>query len=116
MIGVFALCSAVIHPARGSRARANRVQCEPFLFRYGLFVRLSELAQGINAVVQRVEDNQPNDSISRRLRDYGFVNGEPVKLVARGPIGADPLLVQIGYTRFALRRSEAARVIVEQSA
>jgi ferrous iron transport protein A len=32
--------------------------------------------------------------------------------VARGPIGADPLLVQIGSTRFALRRAEAARVSV----
>jgi len=33
-----------------------------------------------------------------------------VEVVARGPIGADPILVQIGFTRFALRRSEAARV------
>jgi ferrous iron transport protein A len=35
-------------------------------------------------------------------------------LVARGPLGADPLLVQIGYTRFALRRAEASRVQVDQ--
>ena len=54
-----------------------------------------------------------NDPIAQRLRDYGFVRGEPVKLVGRGPVGADPLLVQIGFTRFALRRTEAARVIIE---
>jgi ferrous iron transport protein A len=30
--------------------------------------------------------------------------------MATGPFGADPLLVQIGFTRFALRRSEAARI------
>ena len=36
--------------------------------------------------------------------------GGDVRLVTRGPVGADPLLVQIGFTRFALRRSEAARV------
>lgn len=76
-------------------------------------MRLSELAQGSDAMVQEVENMGENDSIARRLRDYGFVRGEPVKLVGRGPIGADPLLVQIGYTRFALRRTEAARVIVE---
>lgn len=83
------------------------------LIRYGLCMRLSELAQGAESVVRDVEDVVASDPIARRLRDYGFVRGEPVRLVGRGPIGADPLLVQIGYTRFALRRAEAARVIVE---
>lgn len=76
-------------------------------------VRLSELSPGVNAIVAHVEATNPTDPIARRLGDLGFVAGEPVRLVARGPIGADPLLVQIGFTRFALRRSEAARVHVE---
>ncbi len=75
-------------------------------------MRLSELANGATAVIHEVEDANLNDSISRRLRDLGFVRGEPVRIVAQGPIGGDPLLVQIGYTRFALRRAEAARVQV----
>jgi len=37
-------------------------------------------------------------------------------VVAIGPLGADPLLIQIGSTRFALRRTEAARVTVRQEA
>lgn len=78
-------------------------------------MRLSELDQGTSAIVREVEDLTEKDPISRRLRDYGFVTGEPVRLVGRGPIGADPLLVQVGYTRFALRRNEAARVIVGES-
>ncbi len=82
---------------------------------HGLFVRLSELAQGSGAVIQHVEETNGNDLVARRLRDLGFVNGEPVRVVGRGPIGADPLLVQIGYTRFALRRTEAARVIIEST-
>ena len=41
---------------------------------------------------------------------WASCSGEPVRVVAHGPLGADPLLVQIGFTRFALRRSEAARV------
>lgn len=73
-------------------------------------MRLSELLPGNTAVVREVEDVGSADPIARRLRDLGFVAGEPVKLVTQGPVGADPLLVQIGFTRFALRRSEAARV------
>ena len=73
---------------------------------------LSELAMGAAATVLDVTDNAPNDVIAQRLRDLGFVAGEPVRLVARAPLGADPLLVQIGYTRFALRRAEAQRVRV----
>lgn len=76
-------------------------------------MRLSELSLGVSAVVLHVEETSPSDPIARRLRDLGFVAGEPIKLVARGPVGADPLLVQIGFTRFALRRSEAARVLLD---
>ena len=67
-------------------------------------------------MVQDVEDAHPADPIAQRLRELGFVSGEPVRIVAVGPLGGDPLLVQIGSTRFALRRSEAARVTVSQEA
>ena len=63
-------------------------------------------------MIHEVEDANLNDTISRRLRELGFVRGEQVRVVAHGPIGGDPLLVQIGFTRFALRRAEAARVQV----
>jgi len=76
-------------------------------------VLLSELAMGASAMVLQVDDSGPDDAIAQRLRDLGFVAGEPVRLVATGPLGADPVLVQIGYTRFALRRAEAARVRVD---
>ncbi|KRG72858.1 iron transporter [Stenotrophomonas chelatiphaga] len=71
---------------------------------------LSDLPLQANAVVETVHDTHANDAISRRLRELGFVKGESVRLVARGPIGGEPLLVQVGFTRFALRRSEAARI------
>jgi ferrous iron transport protein A len=75
-------------------------------------VTLSELLPRTPVVVESVEDHHPHDPIARRLRELGFVAGEQVQIVARGPFGAEPLLVQVGYTRFALRRSEAARVRV----
>ena len=62
------------------------------------------------ATVESVEDRAPNDGIARRLRELGFVSGEPVEVMAAGPVGAEPLLVQIGFTRFALRRAEAERI------
>lgn len=79
-------------------------------------MRLSELKKGASAVVREVEETHASDPIARRLRELGFVGGEPVRVVAHGPFGGDPLLVQIGYTRFALRRAEAARVLLEGGA
>ena len=76
---------------------------------------LSDLPRRTSATVEAVEDRVPNDAISRRLRELGFVDGEQVQVMAIGPIGAEPLLVQIGYTRFALRREEAARVRVRSN-
>jgi ferrous iron transport protein A len=75
-------------------------------------MRLSDLPKGTAAMVDRVDDAHAADAIAQRLRDLGFVQGERVRVVATGPLGADPLLIQIGYTRFALRRAEAARVNV----
>ena len=75
-------------------------------------MRLSDLPKGAPAVVDRVDDAHAADPIAQRLRDLGFVDGEPVRVVAVGPMGGDPVLIQIGSTRFALRRAEAARVNV----
>ena len=74
---------------------------------------LSELPHHTPAVVVSVSDLLAGDPIAGRLRDLGVVKGEPVRVMTHGPMGKDPLLVQIGYTRFALRRAEAARITVE---
>lgn len=71
---------------------------------------LSDLPLHAPAQVEAVQDLHANDAIARRLRELGFVNGEDISVVARGPLGGEPLLVQVGFTRFALRRSEAARI------
>ncbi|WP_448122903.1 FeoA family protein [Stenotrophomonas riyadhensis] len=74
---------------------------------------LSELPLHTSAVVESVQDLHANDAIARRLRELGFVKGEEVRLVAKGPVGGEPLLVQVGFTRFALRISESKRVVVD---
>jgi ferrous iron transport protein A len=42
------------------------------------------------------------------LEEIGFIPGERVMVMARGLPGADPLVVRVGNSTFALRRAEAA--------
>ncbi len=77
-------------------------------------MRLNELPKGVDAVIVTVEPQSDDDLVASRLRDLGFVADEPVRVVARDPFGG-PLVVQIGFTRFALRRAEAARIIVSRA-
>lgn len=71
---------------------------------------LLQLPRGRQATVADVRDLEPGDPVARRLRELGFVPGETVRTVTTGPFGGEPLLVQVGETRFALRRREAERV------
>ena len=71
---------------------------------------LSELALGQTASVVSVNDAYPADAIAQRLRDLGFVSGELVRIRALGPLGAEPMLVNVASSQFALRRNEAARI------
>ena len=48
-----------------------------------------------------------------RLLEIGFLPGEPVRVMAAGFPGADPLAVRIGHTTFALRSREAALIRVQ---
>ena len=70
---------------------------------------LNELSNGARATVERVIAASPEvDAVSlRRLGELGFIPGEPVQLLRRGPGGREPLAVQVGETVFALRLLEA---------
>jgi ferrous iron transport protein A len=50
----------------------------------------------------------------QRLEELGFLPGEPVMVMARAQPGGDPLAVRVGHSMFALRRAEAACVIVRR--
>ena len=79
-------------------------------------MRLSDLPRGTDAVIDSVDDHGSTDPVAQRLRELGFVPGEAVRIVATAPLGGDPLAVRIGFTRFALRRTEADRVNVHTAA
>jgi ferrous iron transport protein A len=70
---------------------------------------LHQLADGARAIVAGVVSASPDiDAVAlRRLGELGFLPGEPVQLLRRGPGGREPLAVMIGETMFALRLLEA---------
>lgn len=79
-------------------------------------VRLNQLPLRTAGVIDHVEALSPTDAIAQRLGELGFVPGEPVKVIAFGPLGGDPMAVEIGFTRFALRQSEAQRIVLQAEA
>ena len=50
------------------------------------------------------------------LEEIGFVGGEHVCVLAKGLPGADPLVVRVGQSTFALRRAEAACIELQHPA
>jgi ferrous iron transport protein A len=78
---------------------------------------LDQLADGAHATVRgvRAQSSDLDAAMLRRLAELGFIAGEPVQVLRRGPGGRDPLAVRVGDTLFALRLAEARCVVVEPS-
>jgi ferrous iron transport protein A len=70
---------------------------------------LTDLPNGGRATVEGVVAASSDvDAVAlRRLGELGFIPGEPLQLLRRGPGGREPLAVLIGETMFALRLLEA---------
>ena len=79
---------------------------------------LSDLPNGARATVQRVaaHGGDVDAAALYRLGELGFLPGEPVRLLRRGPGGREPLAVLVGETLFALRLLEARCVEVRPEA
>jgi ferrous iron transport protein A len=79
---------------------------------------LADLPDGTPATVVSVCANGPALSAAhlRRLGELGFLPGEPVQVLHRGPGGREPLAVLVGDTMFALRLAEARCIAVSRLA
>ncbi len=76
-------------------------------------MRLSELKVKQTAIVTKVNrtsDKDHPDLIASRLETLGFVAGTRVQVVTKGFFGGDPILIKVGFTRFALRKAEADKI------
>ena len=78
-------------------------------------MKLIDLPDGARATVTAVAPASPELEAGdlRRLGELGFIPGEPLHLLRRGPGGREPLAVQVGDTLFALRRAEAECIEIE---
>jgi ferrous iron transport protein A len=69
---------------------------------------LSELSPGQTAVVDEVVGD---DSLASRLMEMGILDGEPIEVIGRAPMG-DPTEYALRGYRISLRRNESDRVLV----
>ncbi|WP_229722801.1 FeoA family protein [Xylophilus rhododendri] len=86
----------------------------PVLPASGQTLSLARLARHTPAVVVELRSLGQVDDAERMLRlsEIGFVPGEPVRVIAYGFPGREPIAVRIGRSTFALRAHEAALVQV----
>jgi Fe2+ transport system protein FeoA len=85
----------------------NAATAEPVVF--GAQATLACLRPGDRAVVTGVNGA---GLTRRRLLEMGLVNGTPVRLVRRAPLG-DPLELDVAGYRLSLRSEVAAHIHVE---
>lgn len=78
---------------------------------------LSEIPLGSSSRVVGLSPatNPKETAIASRLVDLGFFEGESVEVIAEAPWSRDPIVVQVGASIIALRRSEAQLVCVAQN-
>lgn len=72
---------------------------------------LNKLAKGVIARVNSF--GQDDSALVAKLREIGFAEGDEVELMERGWLGGAPLSIRLNRTLIALRKREAALVLVE---
>jgi Fe2+ transport system protein FeoA len=74
--------------------------------------RLKNLSEVLHGVWHQVESLAGPEDACYRLLELGFTPGAEVKVTQAAPLG-EPLVVVLRGTRLALRKDEAAWIIVE---
>lgn len=79
-------------------------------------LKLSQARRGDRGVIVQVGDHCHHDEhaleLERRLLELGFVEGARVELLHEGLFGRDPIAMKVDDMRVALRRHEAASLLV----
>lgn len=76
-------------------------------------MQLSELQRGENA---RITSIHAEDALMRKLLEMGLYEGMDVRLAHTGPIGRDPIAIEINHRTIALRRCDANHITIERIA
>ena len=82
-------------------------------------VRLSEAAVGDRGVIVDVRAENTGEAhgvdlneLQRRLLEFGFVEGARIEVIHEGAFRRDPIAVKLDDMRVALRRRDAAEVLL----
>jgi ferrous iron transport protein A len=74
-------------------------------------IRLDQAPVALPFVVHELSYVEGGADWSQRLEELGFLPGERVAVLRHGLIG-EPLVVRVGHATYALRKVEAACVLV----
>jgi ferrous iron transport protein A len=86
---------------------------------------LSQLRKGTRGIVSAISEiseggaalgDWAGSNVARRLMELGFIAGERIEVIEEVRPGGDPIAVRIGASMFALRRREAAAVLIQVEA
>jgi len=83
-------------------------------------LRLSDLEVGAQGLIKGIEPEGHDgpgeighDELERRLLEMGFVEGAQVQVLHEGLVGRDPIAIRLDDMRVALRRREAAAILMD---
>lgn len=83
-------------------------------------LKLSDARKGARGVIVKVGDHCHHKDhaveLERRLLELGFVEGARIELLHEGLFGRDPIAMKVDDMRVALRRHEAASVLMQLDA
>ncbi|MBN8529038.1 MAG: ferrous iron transport protein A [Caulobacterales bacterium] len=83
-------------------------------------IPLSQAQRGDRGVIVQVggrcHHHEHETELERRLLELGFVEGARVELLHEGLFGRDPIAMRVDDMRVALRRHEAANLILRREA
>lgn len=79
-------------------------------------VTLGALPPGVRARIVEIGADVSGSDLHLRLYEMGFDEGADIEILHRGPIGGDPIAVQVGGMVVAMRRGDAALVTVQPAA
>lgn len=71
---------------------------------------LNELVQGESAIIVEILGD---DVVASRLMEMGLIEGEPISMIGKAPMG-DPTEFAVRGYRISLRKNESTRVVVRR--
>ena len=76
-------------------------------------MNLDQVPVGQILRVKRVKALAQAAELTLQLEAIGFIAGEQVSVLRKNVFGGDPLMVRVGLSTFALRKTEAALIELE---